>query len=260
MNWAVRRRIIIVLVVLAFLSSVTFYKLYPIIFKPALCTDLKQNGGEVGVDCGGPCNNFCAIEIKIPTLLWSRSFPVTDTVYNAVAYVENKNNAATKAIPYEFRLYDNNGILISRVDGVTLIPPLGRYAIVETGIKIGGPSVIVARTTFEFSSRPALWEKVPKVAERINVLTSDIKLDTSGTVPKLSATIYNPSPTVTLQNTVVAAILYDEKNNAVNTSRTIVPVLEPGAKTPIYFTWPRSLSAPIVRFELLPIIDVFNTQ
>ena len=259
MTWASRRRLLIVLIILAVVLSYAFYLLSPAIFKAPSCTDGTQNGTETGIDCGGTmCTNLCTAEVKIPTVLWARSFPVTESVYNTVAYIENKNNAATRAIPYEFRLYDDKDILVSRIDGVAEIPPLGHYAIVETGIQVGTATVV--KTTFEFSTKPVLWERIPPEIQKLNVLTSNTNLDTSVATPRLSATITNPSPTATLNDTVVAAILYDGNDNAVNVSRTIIPTLGPGAKTPVFFTWPRALSAPIVRYELVPIIDVFSTQ
>jgi len=259
MTWALRRRLIIVLIIIAVIGGAVFYSLTPTIFRAPSCTDGIKNGTETGIDCGGTmCANLCVAEVKVPTVLWARSFPVTDNVYNAIAYVENKNNAATRAIPYEFRLYDANSIFIARVDGTALIPPLGRYAIVETGIQSG--SATVARTTFEFSNTPAVWERVSKDIQDLKVMTSKSNLDTTGLVPRLTATVTNPSPTARLNNTVIAAILYDANDNAVNVSKTVVPALLHGESAPIFFTWPRALAAPVVRYELVPIIDIFHTE
>lgn len=258
MSWAARRRLVIFLVACVIVGGGVFYFLSPSIFKAPMCTDGKQNGTETGIDCGGTCTNLCSFEVRLPTILWSRSFAVTDSVYNAVASIENKNDAGVRAIPYEFRLYDSNGILVARRDGTARIPPLGRFAIVETGIVVGNG--IVARTTFEFSSNPVLWERIPSEIEKLSLSTNSIKLDTSGTTPRLSAMLTNPSSTVTLNNTVVAAILYDANDNAVNVSRTLVQKIDPEGSAPVFFTWPRALSAPVVRYDIIPIIDVFDSK
>ena len=258
MTWAARRRLMIVLIILLALGGFAWYKLYPVFHKVPICTDNIKNGDETGIDCGGSCTLVCTAEVTIPNVLWSRSFAVTDTVYNAVAYVENRNAAATKAIPYEFRIYDTDGIFVARVQGMTKVPGAGHYAIVETGIAVGTSKV--GRTTFEFSKNPVRWERVSDDAMKLNVLTNNLKLDISGSVPKLSANVVNPSPTITLSDTIVAAILYDANDNAVNVSRTIVPTLAPQASAPIYFTWPRAFSAPVVRYQLVPIIDIFSAH
>ena len=259
MTWASRRRFFIVFLVVIVLGGLVFWHESPAIFKAPTCSDGIRNGDEAGIDCGGSmCSVMCASQIIPPVVLWARAFPVTSDVYNAAAYVENKNASATRAIAYEFRLYDSNNILISRRDGTTIIPPLGNYAIVETGIQTG--SAAVAHTTFAFSSAPAVWERVPANATNVGVATSNATLDMSAAIPKLSATVENPSPAVTLSNTVVAAVLYDASDNAVNVSRTIIPSLKPGSSTPVVFTWPSKLSAPVVRYEILPVIDVFDVK
>ncbi len=259
MSWASRRRLFIFIIVIAAVGGLAFWHYSPDIFRAPTCTDGKQNGTETGIDCGGTmCTNLCTAEVRLPTILWSRAFAVTDSVYNATAYVENKNDAATRAIPYEFRLYDANDILVARRIGTAIIPPLGRYAIIETGIAVGNATV--KRTAFEFSKTPARWDRIPAATEKLRANTSDISFDATTSTPRLNALLTNPSPTVTLSNTLVAAILYDADDNAVNVSQTLIQTLSPGASAPLSFTWPRALSAPVVRYELVPIIDVFNAQ
>ncbi len=224
-----------------------------------MCTDGVQNGDEAGIDCGGTmCTNLCTSQVRVPTILWARAFPVTENVYNVAAAIENKNNAGTRAIPYEFRIYDKDNILLARRDGVALVPPLGRYTIVETGIQTANASV--GTTTFAFSSTPALWERIPDDVAHLRVSTSNIALDTTGVVPKLSATLRNSSPTVTLTNTVISAVLYDASDNAVNVSKTIVPMLGPGASQTAVFTWPHAFPTPVVRYDIIPVVDVFHTE
>ncbi len=259
MTWAARRRVLIIFIVLITVSGLAFWHYSPVILKAPTCTDGVKNGEETGIDCGGSmCTNLCTADVRLPTVLWSRAFPVTEDVYNVAAAIENKNDAATRSIPYEFRLYDKDNVLLARRGGMALVPPIGRYDIVETGIPVGTGRV--SSTTFSFSTSPALWERIPDDISRLRVSTSNISLDTTGVVPKLSATLLNPSPTLALDNTVVAAVLYDANDNAVNVSKTLVPTLAPGARAQAVFTWPRAFGAAVVRYEIVPIIDVFHTK
>ncbi len=259
MTWAARRRILILFVVILVVGGVSFWHYSPSIFKAPMCNDGIQNGEETGIDCGGNiCTNLCTADVRIPTIIWARAFPVTENVYNVAASIENKNNAAVRAIPYEFRIYDKDNILLARRGGTALVPPLGRYVIVETGIQVGTASV--GTTTFSFSSSPALWERIASDVAHLRISTSNIVFDTSGVVPKLSSALLNPSPTVTLTNTNVSAVLYDADDNAVNVSKTIVPTLAPGATATAVFTWPRAFPKPIVRYDIIPVVDVFHTQ
>ena len=257
MSWSLRRQLIIILLLLFVFSSVVFAYLEPIIFKPASCSDGKKNGDETGIDCGGGCVNLCTADTKNPTVLWERSFNITEDVYNAIAYIENQNPAGISALPYEFRLYDTKGTYITRVDGVAIVPPSGRYAVIETGIKTG--NAVVGTTTFAWQTPTVPWQKIPQNISSLRVQTSDISLDVSGSVPKLFATLTDSSPTIPLLNINVAGILYDKDDNAISVSKTYVHDLQPDKPLPIFFTWPKSFTTPIVRYEILPIVDIFST-
>ncbi len=259
MSWSARRRFLILAIVIVVIGGLAFWHYSPVIFQAPTCSDGVKNGDELGVDCGGSmCSNLCQSEVSAPVVLWSRSFIVAGNVYNAAAYIENKNDAAVQSYPYEFRLYDAKGILIARRDGTTVVPPLGRYAIIETGIDAG--TGVVTRTTFEFTSAPVTWYHVPTPVENTRLVTSKMAFDTSAPVPRLSATLTNPSTTIALEDTMVAAVLYDANDNAVNVSRTIVSHLNQRASVPVVFTWPTALTAPVVRYEILPTIDVFRAH
>jgi hypothetical protein len=258
MSWSLRRQLIIILLLLFVFSSVVFAYLYPVIFRAPTCSDLKKNGDETGIDCGGGCVNLCTQETKNPTVLWQRSFNITEDVYNAIAYIENQNPAGISALPYEFRLYDTKGTYITRVEGIAVVPPSGRYAIVETGIKTG--NAVVGTTTFEWKVATVPWERISPEISSLRVKTSDVSLDLSGPVPKLLATISNSSAIIPLLNIQVAAVLYDIHDNAVSISKTFVHDLQPDKPLQIFFTWPKPLVTPVVRYEILPIIDIFSTR
>ena len=257
MSWSFRRQLFIIFLLLLVFSGVVFAYVAPIIFRAPTCSDMKQNGNESGVDCGGDCVNLCTSDVKKPTVLWYRSFLISDDVYNAIAYIENQNSAAITAMPYEFRLYDTKGTYITRVDGTAMIPPSGRYAIIETGIKVG--NAIVGTTTFDFGTPKVPWVRIPSNISSLRVGTSDISLNTSSSTQRLLVTVNNKSPIVPLKNLQVAAILYDKSDNAVSISKTYIHELPAGWNLPIYFTWPRPFANPVVRYEIIPMIDVFST-
>lgn len=255
MTWAAKRRATILGLIIVVLGGLGLLFYAPVIFKTPTCSDGKQNGSETGVDCGGNCVRSCSAEIKLPTVLWTRSFSVTESVYNAVAYIENQNSAATRAISYEFRLYDEDDIFITRVQGDALIPPSGRYAIFEPSISVG--SATVRRTSFSFLDRPAVWERLPEEVQDLRVSTTNISLSSRNGVPRLEGTVSNPSAEIALYDTEVVAILYDKDDNAITASRTYIDTLRQTESLPVFFTWPRPLESEVVRFELVPIIDVF---
>ncbi len=254
MSWSLRRQLTIVLALLIIAGGVGFLVYSPKIFIAPTCSDMKQNGEEKGIDCGGTCATMCVSETHDPVVLWSRSFPITDSVYNAIAYVENQNAGALQSLPYEFRFYDEKGVFVARVQGSALIPPLGRYAIVATGVQAGNAKI--TRTTITFGDHKP-WTRIPEKIANIRVATSNIRYE-KDPMPRLSATLSNISPVTPLSNVSVTAILYGTSGNAVAVSTTIVPQLAPSASTDVYFTWPKSFSEEVVRFEIIPVIDVFQ--
>lgn len=257
MSWAIKRQIIGLLIILAAIGGGVFAYVYPRVNVAPTCFDLEMNGDEDGVDCGGSCVNFCTAQIIEPTILWVRPFAVTDTVHTAMAMIENRNTAAQIALPYEFRLYDAKGIFVARAQGTAIIPPSGRYAIVETGIQTGKATVVSA--AIEFGKPTTPWKRIDAEIEKLRVSTGGISLETEGTIPRLFATLSNNSPTVTLRNISTAAVLYDVNGNAIAGSKTFTSSLAPLGSRDVVFTWPRPIPAPVVRYEIIPVVDVFST-
>lgn len=245
-------------ILLAFIGGIVFAYLSPKIFVAPSCSDMKQNGDETGVDCGGSCTLVCSAEAKDPVVLWSRAFQVTGSIYNVAAYIENQTGTANQALPYEFRVYDTNDVLVTRVQGTTIVPPSGRYAIVETGLNVG--TAQVGRVTFVFGSPHPAWQRISESVQAIRLAVQNVSIVDIDTVPKVLASLVNPSSTVTFRNTSIAVILYDKDDNAINVSKTFVPEVAAGQTVPIFFTWPQPLTATVARYEFLPIIDVFNTK
>src|SRR3990167_9267397 len=98
MTWAMQRQLFYVGVLLLFFLIFGFLITYSRFNQPPTCTDLKQNGSETGVDCGGSCQLACLAQVDPITILWSRAFKVIPGRYNAVAYLENRNkNAAIQS-------------------------------------------------------------------------------------------------------------------------------------------------------------------
>ena len=92
MEWAHKRQLKYLMIVLSvILLSVAFIAYRLFFSQPATCFDNKQNGAESGIDCGGACERICLAEQRELMVHWARPSRVTDNVYNAVAYIENRN-------------------------------------------------------------------------------------------------------------------------------------------------------------------------
>jgi len=258
MTWAFRRQLTYIIILFVFFLGFALIVSYPHINKAPTCNDGKQNGTELGVDCGGSCSLTCSFEVDELSVVWSRSFQVVPGRYNAVAYLENQNtNTAVYKVKYKFRFADENNLYIGKRDGEAYIPPAGKFAIFEPAIDLGNS--IPVYTTFEFTETP-VWVKVPqeKVAE-IKIPVFDINLKNADTSPHLSAIIRNDS-FYTIPDVNIVAILYDELGNAVSASRTYIDSLPSEVQVPLNFTWPIPFTSRVVTKEIIPIYNVFNVK
>jgi hypothetical protein len=233
LTWSGRRQLlyygvgIIVLVVLAWIVWVLFFNVAP------SCFDSKQNQGELGVDCGGPCSLLCVDAARDPVLLWARAFQTGPTSYTAAAYIQNNNQGAgAKNVAYSFQLFDSSNNLVIERDGVASLPPITSVPIIEPNIVVGNRTV--ARTQFAFSNTPpAIWSKVPAGAmPTLHVAEQNLNADAS----RLGATIVNDTLT-DVQNVTIAAVLFDSGGVARAASKSLIVDVPAKASMPVVFTW-----------------------
>ncbi len=255
MTWAFRRQFLYVVILLLFFSLCGYLVSYPGLHKAPSCVDGKQNGDELGIDCGGSCVMACIAQVDPISILWARAFKVVPGRYNAVAYLENHNkNIAVDKISYRFRFADKNNVYVGKREGSTYVPPSGKFAVFESAIDIGNS--IPVYTTFEFTSVPQ-WVTVPQEKiDQLKVLVSNINLINEDTSPALSATVKNDS-FFTVGDVDVVSILYDRDHNAVSASRTYINSLSAEESKDISFTWPEPFSTPVIAKELIPMYNVF---
>ncbi len=257
-QWAKRRQrrllFIIGLLVLIVLGLIIF----SLTNKQPTCFDRIQNGSETGVDCGGGCQNICLAEAHDIVVWWERPFKVANGVYNVVAYFENQNlDAGIKDLAYEFRLYNKNNILVSEpIVGSTFIEPNKRSAIFEPGIQTGQDE---AYTVFFKTSVNKTWEKIDNTYAFNLFQVGEPVLTNQEVAPKLQAPIKN----VSLENfreVPVIAIIYNQKGNAIASSRTFVDEIKQGGTANVYFSWPEPFNDTVSKIEIIPRVDPFVSK
>lgn len=256
--WALKRQAFYIGVLVLFFLFFGFLIIYPNLNKAPTCNDLKQNGNETGVDCGGSCAKACILEVDEISVLWARAFKVIPGRYNAVAYLTNHNkDTAIKKINYRFRFADANNVYIGKREGSTFVPPGGNFAVFDPGIDIGNS--IPVYVTFEFTETPTWFQVSQEKINQLKVLISNIELKDETTNPRLSATIKNNS-LFTIPNINIIVILYDALGNAISTSRTSLNQIAPLENADINFTWPEPLPGVVVAKEIIPMYDIFSVQ
>lgn len=232
---------LIILVVVIFLIVFSFFN------KKATCFDKVQNQGELGIDCGGPCTLLCRAQYSDPTVLWVRWAQVKSSgLYNVLAYAQNPNlNIGAKNVPYIFKVYDKNNILLFSKTGITYIPPNNNFAIFESGIDVNDK--IPARIEFSFL-QGINWIKLQNQEANITAVSKDLIGEDSS--PKLSVTMKNKS-LLPINNIEIVAILYDQNDNAIAFSKTQIDSIAKEGTQDITFTWPEKFTEKVFRIEVL---------
>ena len=257
MSWASRRQFTYLFGLFAFFAIIIFIIIYPMITKKPTCFDGIQNGGEKGVDCSGSCDRVCSGEVSEPIILWSRAFPLTGNIYNLVALIENQNkNSGIKDIPYEFKIYDTNNLLIGRKSGNTYIPPNKQFAIFESRFDAGQSQI--KSVSFDFLP-PFNWFKKEPTLDRLPIIVDSIVKGEDKKNPSLTARVRNDS-VYDIPGFDVVTILYDLNHNAINASKTYKGGLLSNTNIPISFTWPKEFSSEPVTQDIFTQINPFSVS
>lgn len=251
MDWATRKRLIYFVVLALLVLGLIVFVGYSLLNRPPTCSDNKQNGTELGIDCGGQCAYLCASNVTPLRVLWVRALPARPKEVNLVAYLQNQNKTARVAkADYKFTVYDDKAKVVYTKEGSAEITPNGNVAIFVSPINIGERKV--QRTLFEWTSPLLFTEADPKNLES-KLITIDTKLTTeSGT--ELIAKLENPTR-LAYRNVPVVAILYGKEGNALLASRTVLDDVEPNAKVDAFFSWKAVPTETVERIEILPYFE-----
>lgn len=207
------------------------------IYERPTCFDGWKNGQELGKDCGGVCARACLVDVEPPIVRFTQAFRISPGMYNAVAYVENRNvTVGVKALKYKFVFYGDNDRVLTTVGGTTTLPPDNVYAIFEKRINLNG--IDATRVALEIDS-DAVWERMEDGRERFAVQSTLLK--SADFEPRLEATILNQS----LENAELVeavATIFDAQGNPLTTSEITIPEIPGGASKRVTFTWPEPIA------------------
>lgn len=240
-SWSTKRKVTYASVIVAAFLIVVFIPAVIFLYQKPTCADGRQNGDETGIDCGGSCSILCSFEAIDPIIVWSRAFKVTPDIYSAIAYIQNPNLNSQAVVSYRFSLYDKNNSLITTRENRAFIPKYKVFAVFEPNINTKGR--VPNRVSFEFTSKPS-WTR--NMVPNPDLLVSEKVLSNEDTKPRLDARIENKSSRPQSHIETVA-IVYDDKENAIGASRTVIDKLDVGETADAIFTWP----APFLPKEVM---------
>lgn len=221
-----------------------------LLYKAPTCFDNKQNQGEQGIDCGGPCVKLCPSSFLPPEVIWTKAEPVAPYLYNVAAYIINNNlSGAAYGVPYEMQLFDADGILITYKDGTVDIPPqrntLAFQGSISTGKRVPVKSIITLGSP--------QWTK--QTDQLDNLVIADKKYSEDKDSSSLQVTLQNVGVTP-YDDLTVYTVLSDANGNTLDFSRTVIDSVPANGGTVIApFTWPTSHNGQVVSIEVLPVLE-----
>ena len=253
MSWAARRRFFILLIIGA-VVVVFFTVVFVATFtKAPSCTDGVTNGGEAGIDCGGPCAYLCIAEVQPPTVLFTKAIQNGAGRIDVIAEVENKNaDAAAKNVPYRITLRGVGQVLIQEVSGTLDLPPGATVSVFIPNIASGKQAV--ASAFLDITPSSPEWFALatdPRIIPTVSNTTQDGSTD----APRIEAILVNGSAS-TLTDVQVIVLVRDTYKNVIAASKTIVPVIPAQGKATATFTWNNAFYSVPASIEVVPIIPL----
>lgn len=251
--WAVRRRIEYGSAYAVILTSFFSFIYLSYIYLPPNCTDGRQNGSELGIDCGGECTRICSVSVSAPVVLWAKSFLVTESQYNLVAYIENRNLVAgSPEVRYTFRVFDQQGLITER-QGVTQLPANATFPVFAGRVNTMGRIPLETELVLE----PAdLW--LPSNYDRGQIRTVATELLGVGDRPRLNVTVENTTVN-TVQNVNIVAVIFDALGNPLTVSETFRDSIPGRTQADLVFTWPRPIATTLrscdVPSDIMVVLD-----
>lgn len=251
-SWSSRRKLIYGLSASIVVILIALYSFRDMLFPAPTCSDGKQNGYEIGIDCGGTCSLKCASEIIPLSVSWSRAIPTSSSTYDLVALISNKNvDNSTPLLPYIFVVFGADGTPMAQINGTTPVPVDGEFPVIATKVSLpSAPSSVslIVNQNVPFS---AVNERANNPTLRVTTTRYE-----EGAIPRVYATIVN-TKRLRLKNVAVRAVLYDDRGNAYAIGQTLIDLLEKEGIQDVVFTWNAPLPFAPTKIRVYPILDPF---
>lgn len=222
------------------------------------CTDGKQNQGEKGIDCGGPCNacivipDLTSLEIKEKAFVYS-----SQGKYDVVAKVSNPNNGyGSSKFYYEFKLLDESGNVLVEKKGEDFILPAETKYLIETSLETKAEPKQV-----DFKILNGQWDEFAGYEEpELNIYNKRYKLISNGVgFSEAFGLLRNESPfDFNLIN--VNVILRDGSSNIIALNKTAMNTVNSKEERDFRLIWPNSFPGDVQSIEAEANADVFDSQ
>ncbi len=247
MSWSSRKKSKYIAGLFFVVVVVLSISIFLVVYRVPTCQDGKQNQEEEGIDCGGPCLVVCGFEIIDPIIHWSRVSKMLERTYGVTTLIENPNvSAEAYDVPYIFKLYDEEGLLVSEYVGKTFIPANKIFPIFSGMIDVGNR--IPKKVIFEFTEKPNWLEALPDP----EIFIESIQFIEKNNLPRVLAIVRNNS-VKEIKNVELVVLLLDSQDNLINSSKTVLDSIKKNSSENIVFTWPKAFEEKVAKVDIYPV-------
>lgn len=249
MSWALGRRLIILSVIAVVFLGIVSLAWYSISYEEPSCTDGTLNQDEEDIDCGGSCPYLCSAGLIPPSVEFARPVAPQTGRTDVIAYIENANaSAAARAVGFTAVLFSEDNTIIAEKEGTVDVPPSSVVPVYLPNFFSG--SQAAARVFVEIDQASFRWfsyrdeRSLPSVKNTVIENTS---------APEITATLRNDTARA-MENVRAVITVFDERDNAIAASQTIVSFISPFGDADAVFTWRAPFGGTPARVEVLPIL------
>jgi hypothetical protein len=225
------------------------------------CFDGKQNQGERGTDCGGPCDRPCE-QVFVPDDLVIREVAFVagggSGEYDVLAKIYNPNDELGAAVlPYVFRLKDASGGVLAEVSGKGFILPQETKTFLSVGLRTG-----VTPQTAEISFPDPTWEKFSGYREKPALSILNRRYDRISSGPffgEAQGTLVNDS-VFDFRSIVVKVILRDIDGKPLAFNQTEMNTVRTRESRDFRLRWPKAFQGEVAKIDVEPEADVYHEE
>ena len=256
-NSATSKRRIKIIIGYVVLFCVIAFILYLILSPAATCSDKKQNQGEKGIDCGGPCTPCKDVTQTKDISIGEVAFALGgNNTYDVASKISNPNDSiGARTFNYVFTLKDSTGSIIAKREGTNFILPADTKYVAELGLQTDNNAIPVS-ANIEISG--ADWQKLSNISKpQIGVYSKKFGPIENSDGNEAEGTIRNES-SYDLKKIDIVIILRDEKGNIIGISTTQRNSVRAKEDQLFKVTWPYSLGGNVQKLEVDPQANVFD--
>jgi hypothetical protein len=221
------------------------------------CFDKKQNQGEEGVDCGGPCI-ACVEELVGKDLIVKDTHVVYggENKYDVVATIQNPNPLyGGEKVYYTVEILDGNGIVLDKRDGETFILPNESKYIMEVGLETNQKPA-----TAKVAVNDVKWIKFTEF-DNPQIIVKNQRfglVDKGSNFAEAFGLVSNDSP-YDFHNVNVYVILKDERDIPVAINKTQMRTLNAGTQREFRLIWPHQFPGNIKSAQMQTETNIFDS-